>query len=341
MNNLEINSKVLIINTAFLGDIALSAFLTQKIKNQYNCHISVLTTKGGAEVLSSIKSIDCLFVLDKKGTHKSMDDSVEFAKSLSAYGFDTIISLHKSYRTSQIVKNIDADLKIGFDNASNSRVYSRKIKYRNHCHEVERYLSTLFDDFTLDKVELDISENDKLFVENLLISNRFNDSQKTIALAPGSVWETKKWGNNRFINLSNTLKDKYNIIFIGSKEDNIDNPIGTINLCGITTFAQTFHLLTLCDIVVTNDSAPTHFASIVNIPTVTIFGATHPMFGFSPLANSNIIIQNEKLKCRPCRIHGSEECPLGTHECMNSISLNQVTENINQLINDIISQTSL
>lgn len=334
------NSKILIINTAFLGDIALTAFLTQRIKNEYNCHISVLTTKSGAEVLSSIKSIDSLFILDKKGTHKSMGDTIEFAKSISVYNFEAIISLHKSYRTSQIVKHIDSKTKIGFDTATNSGVYNRKIKYHDHYHEVERYISTVFDDLNLHKVELDISEDDKLYVENLLIQEKYNDNKKTIILAPGSVWQTKKWGNSRFINLSLLLKEQYNIIFIGSKVDIVDNPIGTINLCGITNFSQTFHLLTLANLIVTNDSAPTHFASIANLPTITIFGATHPMFGFSPLADNSTIIQNENLKCRPCRIHGSEECPLGTHECMTSIKPNEIADKINQLLNSIISQTS-
>lgn len=340
LSQIEQNSKILIINTAFLGDIALTAFLTQKIKDLHNCHISVLTTKSGAEVLSSIKSIDCLFILDKKGLHKSIADTIEYSKSLSVYNFDSIISLHKSYRTSQIVKNIYAKTKIGFDIATNSRVYNRKIKYHNHFHEVERYLSTVFDDLSLHKVELDISENDKLFVENILVQEKFNDDKKTIVLAAGSVWQTKKWGNDKFINLSNILKEQYNVVFIGSKVDKVDNPLGTINLCGITNFAQTFHLLTLSNLIITNDSAPTHFASIANIPTITIFGATHPMFGFSPLADNSIIIQNENLKCRPCRIHGSEECPLGTHECMTSIKPSEVAEKIEfQLIN-LTSQTS-
>ncbi|MER3329854.1 MAG: glycosyltransferase family 9 protein, partial [Candidatus Kapaibacterium sp.] len=310
------NSKILIINTAFLGDIALTSFLTQRIKNTQNCVISVLTTKAGAEVLSPVKSIDSLFIHDKKGSHKSMASTIEFAKSLSAYKYDIIISLHKSYRTSKIVKNIEAPIKIGFNNASNSSVYTHKLKYKNHIHEAQRYISTMFDDTNLVNVELDLPLDDKLFVENLLIQQKYDESKKTIVLAPGSVWATKKWGSDRYSNLANQLKSTYNVVVIGSKQDRIDTGEGVINLCGKTSITQTYQLLSNSDILVTNDSAPTHFAAITNTPTITIFGATHPMFGFGPLAKGSIVVQNESLKCRPCRIHGTEECPIGTHECM-------------------------
>ncbi len=329
------NSKILIINTAFLGDIALTSFLAQRIKSEQSCVLSVLTTKAGAEVLSPLKSVDSLFILDKKGSHKSMASTIEFAKSLSTYEFDVIISLHKSYRTSQIVKNIDSPVKIGFDNATNSRVYTHKVKYKNHIHEALRYLSILFDDLSLVNVELDLTMDDKLFVENLLVQQKYDESKKTIVLAPGSVWETKKWGGGNYSKLANLLKSDYNVVVIGSKQDSIETDSGVINLCGLTSIAQTYQLLSNSDILVTNDSAPTHFAAITNTPTITIFGATHPMFGFGPLAEQSIVVQNNSLKCRPCRIHGSEECPIGTHVCMASITPDTILERINaMLVND-------
>lgn len=328
------NSKILIINTAFLGDIALTAFLTQRIKNVQDCLISVLTTKAGAEVLLPIKSIDSLFILDKRSSHKSMSSTIEFAKSLSTYEFDIIISLHKSYRTSQIVKSIEAPIKIGFDNATNSRVYTHKVKYKAHIHEALRYISTLFDDMNLVNVELDLTMDDRLFVENLLVQQKYNESRKTIVLAPGSVWATKKWGSGNYSNLANLLKNDYNVVVIGSKQDSIETDMGVINLCGMTSIAQTYQLLSNSDILVTNDSAPTHFASITNTPTITIFGPTHPIFGFGPQAEGSIVVQNDELKCRPCRIHGSDECPIGTHVCMTSITPDMIIERIKAMLDN-------
>lgn len=332
MINLNENSKVLIINTAFLGDIILTSFLTQKLKNTFNCNISVLTTQIGAEALSVITSIDELFILDKRGSHKSLKETKEFAKKLSTYGFDTIISLHKSYRTAIIVKNIKSKLKIGFNTATKSGVYNIKAKYKYHLHEAERYISTCFDDLSLEKVGFDIPIDDKLYVENIA---NIQSSKKTVLLAPGSVWETKKWGNERYYKLAEKLSKTYNIVIVGSQSDSFESPTGITNICGKTKLPQLFHLFNIADAVVTNDSAPTHFASVTNTPTITIFGPTHPMFGFAPLSVKNKIIQNENLKCRPCRAHGSVTCPIGTHECMISIKPEDIAQKVDLLLAEV------
>jgi len=329
------NANILIINTAFLGDVALTALLTQRIRNQFvDSKISVLTTLAGANVLKPIVSIDNLFILDKKGQHKSIGDTVTFAKELSKYKYDVVLSLHKSYRTSQIVKNIESNIKIGFDNASNKRVYTQTIKYWSHQHEAERYQSFIFDDFKQPKIDIKLETENQIYIENIIMQSGFDESKKTILIAPGSVWETKRWGNDKYSELSKLALKDYNVIAIGGKEDCFDLPKGVINMMGKTTFEQTFHLLNIADILITNDSAPTHFATITNTPTVAIFGATHPMFGFSPLASNSIVIQNDKLKCRPCRIHGENECPLGTHECMTSINATEVLDKAKQIMSE-------
>lgn len=329
------NANILIINTAFLGDVALTAVLTQRIKNEFtDSKISVLTTPTGANVLKSIVSIDNLFILDKKGQHKSIGDTVGFAKELSKYKSDIVISLHKSYRTSQLIKHIDAGVKLGFDNASNKRVYTQTVKYWTHQHEAERYQSFLFDDFKLPKIDIKLETENQIYIENMIMQSGFDESKKTITIATGSVWKTKKWGNEKYSELAKLALREYNVIAIGGKEDYFDLPNGVINMMGKTSFEQTFHLLSIADLLVTNDSAPTHFATITNTPTITIFGATHPMFGFSPLASNSTVIQNDKLKCRPCRIHGENKCPLGTHECMTSINVIDVLDKAKQIMSE-------
>jgi heptosyltransferase-2 len=332
---IEDSNNILIINTAFLGDVALTAVLTQRLRNDYpELVISVLTTPTGAEVLKPINSIDHIYILDKKGSHSSIDDTIALAKKLSDYKFDIIISLHKSYRTSQIVKNIDAKVKIGYDLASNKRVYTNLNKYKFHLHEAARYQSFLYKDFVFQEIDLTIDPSEMNYIDNLLLQSNYVEGNKNIVLAPGSVWNTKKWGNDNYFELAEIIPNNYNVIFIGGSADKFELPSRSVDLMGKTSFEQSYYILQLADVLITNDSAPTHFATITNTPTVTIFGATHPMFGFSPLAEKSIIVQNEQLKCRPCRIHGEEVCPLGTLECMNSIRPKHVYEKALEIMGD-------
>jgi heptosyltransferase-2 len=77
--------------------------------------------------------------------------------------------------------------------------------------------------------------------------------------------------------------------------------------------------------IFTNDSAPMHLASAVNTPTTAVFCSTVPAFGFGPLAEVSHIIENtEPLSCRPCGLHGYQECPKGHFECGNGIQVNDL-----------------
>ena len=69
-------------------------------------------------------------------------------------------------------------------------------------------------------------------------------------------------------------------------------------------------------------------AGLTNCPVVTIFGPTSPIFGFAPSGDNDLVIQNNDLKCRPCHIHGLNECPVKNFECMKSIKSEYVFDKI-------------
>ena len=95
-------------------------------------------------------------------------------------------------------------------------------------------------------------------------------------------------------------------------------------LCGVLTLAELVALISMAERVVTNDSAPLHIAESLGTPVTSIFGPTVPEFGFGPRAPRSAVVERGGLDCRPCRIHGSRRCPIGTHECMRSIGVEEV-----------------
>jgi heptosyltransferase-2 len=67
-----------------------------------------------------------------------------------------------------------------------------------------------------------------------------------------------------------------------------------------------------------------HMASAFRIPTVAVFCATAPEFGFGPWENpESVVVQDATLPCKPCGRHGSNRCPNGTEACM-TIDANEV-----------------
>ncbi|MCP3875667.1 MAG: glycosyltransferase family 9 protein, partial [Desulfobacteraceae bacterium] len=84
--------------------------------------------------------------------------------------------------------------------------------------------------------------------------------------------------------------------------------------------------------LVCNDSMSLHMASAFKIPTVVIFFSTSPEFGFGPWQNVNSrIVEDDTLECKPCRRHGSNQCPNNTETCMQ-ISAEKVIKACKELL---------
>ncbi len=81
MEALNMNSRILFIQTAFLGDAILTLPAIQKLKEQYpDCILDVLCIPTTAEVFQASKSIDNVIILDKRGEHKSLVATYKFVK---------------------------------------------------------------------------------------------------------------------------------------------------------------------------------------------------------------------------------------------------------------------
>jgi heptosyltransferase-2 len=161
-----------------------------------------------------------------------------------------------------------------------------------------------------------------------------------VAIAPGSVWATKRWKQEYFAQLSILINDSgFKAVMIGSKDDSklckeIATKSNSLSIAGKATIPQTISFLQMAKALITNDSAPTHFAGLAGCPCITIFGPTSPLFGFAPRGKHDVIMQDDSLKCKPCRIHGSKKCPIGTHECMVNIKPDMVFSELKRVLND-------
>jgi len=163
------------------------------------------------------------------------------------------------------------------------------------------------------------------------------ETQKLIAVAPGSMWATKRWPASKYeTSLKQCIQEGYVIALIGGRSDNelcasVARKLGPRSLVdssGKLTPLQSAELIRRCRVLLTNDSAPMHLAAAVGTPVVALFGPTVPEFGFGPVRGNCVIVERKSLWCRPCTPHGGERCPIGTHECMNEISEEEVIQTV-------------
>lgn len=330
MIELDDINNILIINTAFLGDVALSVYLCDKVKMLYpNVKLSFITTPQAAPLVNTFESVDNIVAFDKRNSHRGLKGLNMIADRFKDTQPDIIIAPHRSFRTSYLANRLSSGCSIGFKSSSLSFLYKIKVQYKPHLHEINRNLSLLtplFDrTFTYDneKAALAFTEEDKNYVHNLVLNNKLYDF---VCIAPGSVWETKKWKKYHFYELVKLIAQngKKSVLIGGGNDyklcEEIKSNDNAVNLAGKLTIPQSLFLMTYAKAIISNDSAPTHFGGLTGTPVVTIFGPTISEFGFAPHGENDIIAEVEGLKCRPCAIHGGNKCPIGTHECMVKIT---------------------
>ncbi len=324
---------IAVIQTAFLGDVALSLYLVKKLKDeQPETKISFVTTPSASPLVMCLPEVDNVISYDKKGLQSGFRGIKFIAEELKERKVDCILSLHRSFRTAFLSYFTKPVYSVSFNKSALSVLYKYRIKYKPHLHEIQRDLSLLdsFDNINnhilqIPDLKIEIEDESKEFIENKLNEIGIKQGDDIIIIAPGSIWETKRWEENYFAELCLLFKDKgYKTVLIGSKVDKeicsrIAISSQSYNLAGEASIPQTLYLMKLSKLTVTNDSAPTHFAGLMNCPVVTVYGPTSPQFGFAPSGRNSRIVENESLKCKPCSIHGSHKCPIGTHECMKEL----------------------
>lgn len=335
--------KILIIHTAFIGDIVLSIPLIKKINHVYpKAEITYLTTPAGAAILKNNPFLDEIIVYDKKVENKGIKGILEIADKLKKQNFEAAYIPHRYLRSSMIAFLGKIKLRIGYKGSGGSFFLNKKIEYKKGVHEVERLLNLIDGDNNFDtRIELFPSEKEVENIEKLWDKENLNN-KKVIVIAPGSKWFTKMWPIEYFNKLIKMIESQdRKVVVIGGKEEiglNIINGENIINLLGKTTLLELYEILRRSDIVVTNDSSPIHIASATKTFIVAIFGATVKEFGFYPWSKNSIIIENNNIDCRPCGLHGGKKCPRDHFKCMKDIQPEHVAKIIDKKLERVISE---
>jgi lipopolysaccharide heptosyltransferase II len=157
---------------------------------------------------------------------------------------------------------------------------------------------------------------------------------KMVTIAAGAKSHIKRWMISGFIRLCERLSKEYTlkILLVGDDNDRATNKMiadkgikNVYDITGQTNIRELAYLISLCRVLVTNDSAPMHVASAVNTPTVAIFGPTDPA-KYGPLAARSITIRKD-LRCSPCQ---KALCKFNL-ECMSSISSEEVVDAVSKV----------
>ena len=332
--------NILIIHTAFIGDIVLSTALVSKEKEKYpDSDIYYLTTPLGKEILKNNPKIKEIIVYDKRGKDKGFVAFISFVRKIRKLRIDVCLTPHRYLRSSILSLLSGASIRVGYDIASLSFVYNKKIKYDKTKHEVEKLLSFVDDSPKRFELEMYPSEKDKIKIDTIL--KNFFQNKKIILIAPGSKWFTKRWPEEYFKILIQNLVKRNDLLIVitGGKEEkeielNLDSKV--LDLRGEISLLELAELTKRAILVVSNDSAPIHITSAFpNTRIVGIFGPTVKEFGFFPWSENSKVFEINGLYCRPCAIHGGNSCPEKHFRCMREITPDLIENEIYNYIDKV------
>ena len=340
-----ISDKILFIQTAFPGDAILALPAIQKLKETNpDSSIDVLCIPETQEIFNASPSISATIVIDKRGKQKTIVSTYKFIKKVKQNNYNKIYSSHRSLRTALIVFLLEVNESYGFDNSSLMHIYKYLVRYDISKHEIQRNLDLIGFNYDseswriIPEINSDASIKEK--IKSFLSQNKLNND--FIAVAPGSVWNTKKYPIEYYKEIVKELiNKKYRIVLIGGKNDeeicsDLASGFGdnAIIAAGNFTIVESVELLRHSKLLISNDSAPTHMGMSADIKVLTIYCSTVPEFGFYPYNDESSYISYDDLKCKPCGIHGHEVCPIKSFDCGLKLLPNQIILKAEEMLSD-------
>lgn len=326
--------KFLVIQTAFIGDVVLATGVIEKLHAQFpDAAIDFLLRKGNEALLAGHPFLNNILVWDKK--HHKLRNLISLIKKIRRTKYDKVINVQRFAATGLLTAFSGAKETIGFDKNPLSHLFTKRIAHivstaATPLHEIQRNQELIrhFTEGMPARPRLYPTEQDYGKVQEY-------KGSPYITISPASVWFTKQYPQDKWVDLIKKVPDNYKVYLLGAPSDAAlcayikGEDVRVTDLSGKLTFLQSAALMRDAHMNYTNDSAPMHFASALNAPVTAVYCSTIPAFGFGPLSDKKFIVEIEHpLDCRPCGLHGYKACPLGHFNCARHIRDEQLVNSL-------------
>jgi len=363
--------KILLIKLSAVGDVVHTIPVLNKLRRRYPmAQLDWLVTPAIAELLRHHPAITQIIEFEREAwsTPWRLTPFASYARlaaKLRAASYDLVIDMHGQFRTAALTLATGAPARIGFDRPragvwdASPRKFPEQARkhawqgaregswlaYTHHIpvptldlHAVDRYLN-VGPLLGLDREPADFSfpipQSAVSRVETLLAQHGVSRADIVI-MAPGTIWETKRWGSDRFAKVAEHFLSKgFAVILIGSQRERVvceevaALAPGAVDLAGMTALSELAALIRRSAVSITNDSGPMHLAVALDRPVVSIFGPTDPIW-IGPYGHANAVLHAD-LECSPCYLRKLKHCH-HDHACMRGVSAPAVIERAERIL---------
>ena len=304
--------------------------------------VDVLVRRGNEGLLAGHPHVRKVLIWDKK--HRKYANLWQLLGQIRAAGYGRVVTLQRFASTGFLTAFSGAPERVGFVKNPFSRFFTRRVPHviGDGTHEVARNLELVKREelkvknstnslLTLTLPRLYPSAADEAAIAPYAVVGPY------ICLAPTSVWFTKQYPEEKWLELLAALPASLRVYLLGGPPDvaACERLAAASGRENVTSIAGKISLLASAALMrgavmnYVNDSAPMHLCSAVGAPVTAVFCSTVPAFGFGPLSPVSFIVETkEALACRPCGLHGHAVCPLGHFRCAHSIEVGQLLKSM-------------
>lgn len=317
----------------WVGDAVMAVPALRELRRVLpHAHITLVTRPGAADIFIDADFIDEVFVYDRTGLATLWRHVSEWRRQK----FDLALLFQNAFEAALIAFLSRVPTRIGYNAESRGFLLTQSLPlpawkakrhesfyYLNLVAELEQVLSGKQTEITEPRFELAVSAPRKQQALTLLREHGARLNAPLAVLCPGSInSRAKRWPAERYAAVADRLAESgFNVALIGSPaEMDVSNEVSKrarsqpIMLTGKTSVAEATAIISIADILITNDTGPAHIGAALNIPTLVIFGPTNPLTTYPMSTNAEII--RHAPDCAPCMLR---DCPID-HRCMTAIT---------------------
>lgn len=300
--------RIAIIKLSAMGDIIHAMVALQYIKKQYpNLKIDWFVESAFAPILENNPDINEIIKLDLKSVKKDKKAIINQIKLIKKYeknSYDLVIDAQGLIK-SAIVSFFLGKSRVGFGKNSTreklaSFFYTKKVDIAYDKNAIERNVKVLSQALNFDIAKDDIL-NKKPFLfyknENEVIYEYLSKDKKNVLFVIGASWPSKMYSKEKFAKIINNLDENCLITWGNEAEKDVADFIVNISKAKVLPKLDLNSLkaiMSKVDLVIGNDTGPTHMAWALNIPSITLFGNT-PGYRNTYITNTNKIIESKSI----------------------------------------------
>ena len=311
-DNLSSLENILIIKLRDIGDNILCTPLIRNLKYHLpNTSISILTWSYSIPVFEKNPHIDHLFKLPKNPSSK---DISKLQNELNSINFDLVMSTHSGGLPSKLLSKIKSSNKINNFYRGRNKLYTILTKesdyYRSSIERDLDCLRSLGLEPTNTHTEIFLTSHETTWARETMKAKGLDLTKKIILIHPTAGVTIREWPLEKFKQLIKSLNKKTHIQPIAicteleyAKVKTLLNDIPDLVIFHKITVRQMMAIIHECDLVIDNDSSPSHVATAFGIPTIVLFSqAIRTIFRPYHQEKDRHFVFYSDVNCRECEL---------------------------------------